>query len=501
MKNTICIVTSILWMLASLAAQDNISQAMAMNPSSDATGKLSGVRAIYLASAPKDDDTPEMAKARLIIRSDFGLAGYESILHTFRQRHDELAAQYSSQVAQNLAAGQVPDPVIFTAQLDALVYSTMDQIRVTPPAYLDPKRAAERQIQMTKCSTSPCPKVKYDLLPGVDLRPGQSLWSEDRAYKLTLERDGALILRGPSGPAWSSGSQGKAATYVEMRIDGNLVMYDASGTELWASGTLSPQSSLRVTNSGTVMIQDEFGRTIWNNGVLISPQPTVFAPPIRSISGLTEFLKLSVEMKHEDSSGMHSVAYQTLQISGIRTLGNDYCRENLMECAIVVITPQWDDHLESGDSLANVPHEAHPSGIFNYFNVEGISVLDPVGRNISAHRHIDFRFRADIVADPSDAGAQTGHGDNSSRLRAMVDQKQASVCFAVTYPPGAGVYVDGLKAGVTPLGFALTKHDVERVITVQMPGYRTVQKKIMPDGNTVPIGLTLEKASSQGQSR
>lgn len=83
----------------------------------------------------------------------------------------------------------------------------------------------------------------------------------------------------------------------------------------------------------------------------------------------------------------------------------------------------------------------------------------------------------------------------------MVDQKKASPCFAVTYPPGAEVYVDGLKAGATPLGFTLVRHDIERVVTVQIAGYKTVEKKLMPDGRTFSIELTLEKDSLQTQPK
>jgi len=61
-------------------------------------------------------------------------------------------------------------------------------------------------------------------------------------------------------------------------------------------------------------------------------------------------------------------------------------------------------------------------------------------------------------------------------------------------PSGAEVEIDGNIAGVSPLAFVLIKHgDSPRVITIKMNGYKTVEKKVVPDGKTIPIGLTLEK--------
>ena len=43
------------------------------------------------------------------------------------------------------------------------------------------------------------------------------------------------------------------------------------------------------------------------------------------------------------------------------------------------------------------------------------------------------------------------------------------------------------------MAFVLLKHgDTPRTITVKMTGYKTVEKQVVPDGTTIPIGLTLE---------
>jgi len=90
--------------------------------------------------------------------------------------------------------------------------------------------------------------------------------------------------------------------------------------------------------------------------------------------------------------------------------------------------------------------------------------------------------------------ASMGHALSPQELADMVQKGQASRCAIVTVPPGADVEVDGNKLGVSPVAFVLLKQgDTQRTITIRMNGYKTVEKKVVPDGKTIPIGLTLEK--------
>jgi hypothetical protein len=66
----------------------------------------------------------------------------------------------------------------------------------------------------------------------------------------------------------------------------------------------------------------------------------------------------------------------------------------------------------------------------------------------------------------------------------------------ITGPPGAEIDIDGNKAGVSPLVVMLLKHgDSPRLITIKMSGYKTVEKKVVPDGKIIPLGLNLGKES------
>jgi hypothetical protein len=89
--------------------------------------------------------------------------------------------------------------------------------------------------------------------------------------------------------------------------------------------------------------------------------------------------------------------------------------------------------------------------------------------------------------------ATDGHESTPAELAELVKQGKASKCAVVTSPVGAEVYIDGNKAGITPLAFVLIKRDNPRVITVKMDGYKTVEKQLDPDGKVIPLGLTLEK--------
>lgn len=90
--------------------------------------------------------------------------------------------------------------------------------------------------------------------------------------------------------------------------------------------------------------------------------------------------------------------------------------------------------------------------------------------------------------------ASVGHILTPQELADLVKNAQASKCAVVTNPSGADVYVDGNRAGVSPLAFTLLrKGDTPRKITVSMRGYKTVEKEVVPDGKIIPMGLTLDK--------
>jgi hypothetical protein len=101
------------------------------------------------------------------------------------------------------------------------------------------------------------------------LTPNESLccWqftrSANRAYTLYFQgNDGNLVLYGPSGSTWSSGT---GANRVVMQGDGNLVVYSPSRA-ICASNTASQAnygSYLRVQGDGNLVIYRPNGQAIW----------------------------------------------------------------------------------------------------------------------------------------------------------------------------------------------------------------------------------------------
>jgi hypothetical protein len=90
--------------------------------------------------------------------------------------------------------------------------------------------------------------------------------------------------------------------------------------------------------------------------------------------------------------------------------------------------------------------------------------------------------------------ADIGHVLTQQEQANLIQQGQASKCAVVTIPPGAQIDIDGSKMGVSPVVFVLLRHgETPRTITIKMTGYRTIEKKFVPDGKTIPIGIQLEK--------
>jgi PEGA domain len=101
------------------------------------------------------------------------------------------------------------------------------------------------------------------------------------------------------------------------------------------------------------------------------------------------------------------------------------------------------------------------------------------------------------------AAADVGHVRTPAELAELVGKGEASRCAVITSPAGAEIETDGNKLGVSPLVFVLLKHgNTPRVVTIKMKGYKTAEKSFIPDGKTIPIGLTLEaEATSLEASR
>ncbi|MGA2371666.1 MAG: PEGA domain-containing protein [Candidatus Korobacteraceae bacterium] len=104
------------------------------------------------------------------------------------------------------------------------------------------------------------------------------------------------------------------------------------------------------------------------------------------------------------------------------------------------------------------------------------------------------QLKTNVEASLSSPAASAAGARSPAELAELIKTGKASRCVIATEPPGAEIYVDGLKAGVAPLVFVLLKKgDTPRTVEIRMDGYRTVEKHLVPDGQLISIPVTLEK--------
>ncbi len=111
-----------------------------------------------------------------------------------------------------------------------------------------------------------------DMQPGEVLYPDQSIRSANGRFSLIYQRDGNLVLYGPAGWLWQSGTAGTPGAICIMQGDGNLVIYDWNNQWIWDSETdHNPGSRLLVQDNGMVAIYDPSNKLVWSTNVLQIP--------------------------------------------------------------------------------------------------------------------------------------------------------------------------------------------------------------------------------------
>jgi tyrosinase len=106
-----------------------------------------------------------------------------------------------------------------------------------------------------------------DMQPGEVLTPGQGITSANGRYTFVYQADGNLVLYGPAGAMWASGTDGRPVGVAIMQGDGNLVIYGPGGLYVWDSGSHgNPGSRLVVQDDGNVVIYRPDGTPAWDTG-------------------------------------------------------------------------------------------------------------------------------------------------------------------------------------------------------------------------------------------
>lgn len=100
------------------------------------------------------------------------------------------------------------------------------------------------------------------LSSGSTLKPGDALTSQNGRYRLELQSDGNLVLTGPRGLAWDSGTRGEGVTSAEMQTDGNFVLYTADRGVAWTADTTGPGAHLVLQDDRNIVIVAADGTTV-----------------------------------------------------------------------------------------------------------------------------------------------------------------------------------------------------------------------------------------------
>ncbi len=113
---------------------------------------------------------------------------------------------------------------------------------------------------------------KHQLRVGEKLSAGKSLYSPDGRFRLTMQKDGNLVIYRPDGRSlWASNTAKTGrANYLALQDDGNLVLYTRDRMPLRATGPVGQGSrDLNMQDDGNLVLYASGGRAIWASGLAV----------------------------------------------------------------------------------------------------------------------------------------------------------------------------------------------------------------------------------------
>ena len=107
---------------------------------------------------------------------------------------------------------------------------------------------------------------KNKMYPGEFLNQGEQLESANGKFLLVLRDDGSLVIGSREGfILWMVGA-GKA-NKLTLERNGNAVLADADGNQLWQSGTMGEDiAALMLNDDGNLVVLDKNDKVKWESG-------------------------------------------------------------------------------------------------------------------------------------------------------------------------------------------------------------------------------------------
>jgi hypothetical protein len=101
----------------------------------------------------------------------------------------------------------------------------------------------------------------------VQLGPGQFFLSPDTYFKLTMRRDGDLVVSPPNGKLlWRNHTRGHPGARAVMQVDGSFTILDAPGIPRWATATEgNPGAGLALQDDGNLVVYSDSGQILWQS--------------------------------------------------------------------------------------------------------------------------------------------------------------------------------------------------------------------------------------------
>lgn len=124
-----------------------------------------------------------------------------------------------------------------------------------------------RAVWASKSDQAPALEQNQDrLLNGQLMGRGDSLVSQNGSHRAVLQTDGNVVVYGPSGPVWATGTG--LTSYLFMQRDGNLVLYESSWVmqALWHTRTGDRSGTFLVLDDdGILTVHRPDGSALWSS--------------------------------------------------------------------------------------------------------------------------------------------------------------------------------------------------------------------------------------------